>query len=180
MVGSSSWGPLWHWGAIFYVAVCWGSSILIADRKRLDKLIEKATSILGCHLDLVEVVGGRRMMAKLSSLINNDSHPMWDTLRAPSTSDSLTQSVWRRVSLFLLPTLLLQYCKYRHCGANDKISYLIISYITLAYLHANLWKMMIQGRILSLINEQPVYSIDITLANDSFQITYSILYHSRW
>jgi len=47
--------------------VCWGSSISMADRKILDKLIKKASSVLGCPLDSVEVVGERRMMAKLSS-----------------------------------------------------------------------------------------------------------------
>ena len=39
----------------------------MADRKILDKLIKKASSVLGCPLDSVEVVGERRMMAKLSS-----------------------------------------------------------------------------------------------------------------
>ena len=36
---------------IFYEAVCWSSSISAADRRRLDKLIKKAISILGCPLD---------------------------------------------------------------------------------------------------------------------------------
>ena len=56
--------------AIFYGEVCWGSS-----RKRLDKLIEKASSVLGCSFHLVEMMGERRMMATLLSLMNNDSHP---------------------------------------------------------------------------------------------------------
>ncbi len=74
--------------AIFYEVVIWGSRILVADRRKLDKLIKKASSVLGCPLDLVEVVGERRMMTKLSSLMNNDSHPMKDTLTALESSIS--------------------------------------------------------------------------------------------
>ncbi|KAI3364249.1 hypothetical protein L3Q82_011053, partial [Scortum barcoo] len=36
-------------------------------------------SATGCPLDSVEVVGNGRMMAKLSSLLNNTSHPLQDT-----------------------------------------------------------------------------------------------------
>lgn len=53
-------------------------NMLAVDRQRLNKLVKKAVSVLGCPLDLVEVVGERRMMAKLLSLTDNDSHPMRD------------------------------------------------------------------------------------------------------
>lgn len=65
--------------AIFYGVVCWRSSISAADRKRLDKVITKTSSVLGRPLDPVEVAGGRRMMG-------NDSHPMQDTIAAPGSS----------------------------------------------------------------------------------------------
>ena len=74
--------------AIFFGVACWGSSISTADRKRLNKLIRRASSVLGCPLDTVEVVGDRRMVAKLSSLMDNSSHPMWDTLAALNSSFS--------------------------------------------------------------------------------------------
>jgi len=52
--------------AIFYRVVFWSSSITSVDRKILNKLVKKASSVLGCPpLDTVEVVGDRRMMAKL-------------------------------------------------------------------------------------------------------------------
>ncbi|KAI3374522.1 hypothetical protein L3Q82_021006 [Scortum barcoo] len=56
----------------------------------MDRLVRRASSVLGCPLDSVEVVGNGRMTAKLSSLLNNTS---------PSTghSDSSGQ--------------LLQHCK---------------------------------------------------------------------
>ena len=37
--------------------VCWGSSISTADRKRLDRLIRRTSSVRGYHLDPVEVMG---------------------------------------------------------------------------------------------------------------------------
>ena len=74
--------------AIFYGVVCWSSSISAAEGKRLDKLVRKASSVLGCPLDSVQVVGERRMMAKLTSLLDNDSYPMQDTVTALSSSFS--------------------------------------------------------------------------------------------
>ncbi|CAM4584620.1 unnamed protein product [Leuciscus chuanchicus] len=74
--------------AIFYGVVCWGSSISTADRKRLDKLIRKASSVLGIPLDTVQEVGERRMVAKLSSLLQNASHPLYVTITSLSSSFS--------------------------------------------------------------------------------------------
>ncbi|CAI5670812.1 unnamed protein product [Oreochromis niloticus] len=74
--------------AIFYGVVCWGGSISAGDRKRLNRLIQRASSVLGCPLDPVEVVSDRRMAAKLSSLLDNISHPMHETVTALSSSFS--------------------------------------------------------------------------------------------
>ncbi|KAL3993517.1 platelet-activating factor acetylhydrolase IB subunit alpha [Sarotherodon galilaeus] len=74
--------------AIFYGVVCWGGSISAGDRKRLNRMIRRASSVLGCPLDPVEVVSDRRIVAKLSSLLDNISHPMQETLTALSSSFS--------------------------------------------------------------------------------------------
>ncbi|TWW65078.1 hypothetical protein D4764_22G0007250 [Takifugu flavidus] len=74
--------------AIFYGIVCWSSSIRDRDRKRMDRLVRRASSILGCPLDSVEVVGNGRLMAKLSSMLNNTSPPLQDTLTALGSSFS--------------------------------------------------------------------------------------------
>ncbi|KAI4898460.1 hypothetical protein NFI96_011945, partial [Prochilodus magdalenae] len=74
--------------AIFYGVVCWGSSISLADRKRLDKLLKRAGSVLGSPLDPVQVVGDRRMLVKLASMLENDSHSMHETLAALGSSFS--------------------------------------------------------------------------------------------
>lgn len=84
--------------AIFYGVVCWGGSMSAGDRKRLNRLIRRASSVLGCPLDPVEVVSDRRMSTKLSFLLDNISHPMQETLTALSSSFSGcgTHSVGRR------------------------------------------------------------------------------------
>ena len=69
--------------AIFYVVVCWA-----ADRKQLNRLRRKASSVLGSPLDTVEVLGDRRMAAKLSSRLDNVSHPLQDTLSSLCSSFS--------------------------------------------------------------------------------------------
>ena len=78
--------------AIFYGVVCWSSSISAAGRKRLDKLIKEASSILRSSLDPVQVVGGSRMMDKLSLMLVKESRPLQDTITAlgSSFSDRLT------------------------------------------------------------------------------------------
>ncbi|KAI3375022.1 hypothetical protein L3Q82_021068 [Scortum barcoo] len=64
------------------------------DRRRMDRLVRRASSVLGCPLDSVEVVGNGRMMAKLSSLLNNTSHPLQDTLTALGSSFSMMGNGW--------------------------------------------------------------------------------------
>ena len=74
--------------ATSYGVVCWSSSISAADRRRLDKLIKKDSSMLGCPLDPVQVVGESRMMNKLSSSLVQESHPLQVTLTALGSSFS--------------------------------------------------------------------------------------------
>ncbi|KAI4902872.1 hypothetical protein NFI96_000376, partial [Prochilodus magdalenae] len=74
--------------AIFYGVVCWGSSISTADRKRQNKLLKSYGSVLGSPLDPGQVVGDRRMLAKLASMLENDSHSMHETLAALGSSFS--------------------------------------------------------------------------------------------
>lgn len=59
-------------------------------------MIKKASCILGCPLDLVQVVGERRTIAKPPSLMENDSHPMQGNLIAleRSFTDGLLHPMW--------------------------------------------------------------------------------------
>ena len=74
--------------AIFYVVVCWGCGSSERDRKRLNKLVKRAGSVLDCPLDSIEEVGERRMLAKLTSIMDNPSHPLHQTVGALSSSFS--------------------------------------------------------------------------------------------
>lgn len=51
------------------------------ERKRQNKLVKKSSSFLGCSFDPAEVVGHRKIMAKLSSVMHNASHPLHETVR---------------------------------------------------------------------------------------------------
>lgn len=81
----------------------------MADRKRLKTLVKKARCVLGYSPDRVEVVGERRMMAKLSSQLEN----MQDTLTAVggSFADRLFQTwcVTERYHKSFLPAAVRRY-----------------------------------------------------------------------
>jgi len=72
---------------IFYAVVCWSGGIMERDKKKL-KMIRRASSIVGCPLDSVEQVGERRMLAKLSNIWNNNSHPLYETVGTLGSSFS--------------------------------------------------------------------------------------------
>lgn len=62
--------------------------ISISDRKWVDKLIRMASSILGWPHEHVEVVGERRITAKLLSILDDDSQPLQQTLTKVRSSFS--------------------------------------------------------------------------------------------
>lgn len=74
---SHLWGPLFesHGGMNYLVSSLWGQQHL-HPWQRFNRLVKEASSVLGCALDPVKVMGERRMMAKLSSLMESMSHPM--------------------------------------------------------------------------------------------------------
>ena len=66
--------------AVFYTVVCWGCGSSERDRRRRNKLVKRAGSVLDCPLDSIEEVGERRMLAKLTSIMDNPSHPLHETV----------------------------------------------------------------------------------------------------
>ena len=118
-------GDLLVASAIFYGVVCWSSSISAADRRRLDKLIKKASCILGCPLDSVQVVGESRMMLLLSDCT---------TSTAPNRSHSVlcnTNSIHNLFALIgilsypfihLLINNTLPHCSQLHCSHSTILS----------------------------------------------------------
>ena len=57
--------------------------------KKLNKLIRKADSVLGCSLDGFEVVVERRSLNKLTAILDNTSHPLHDLLVRQQSSFSI-------------------------------------------------------------------------------------------
>lgn len=68
--------------AILNAVVCWGYESMERDRKRLTKLVRRASSVLDCPLKTIEEVGERRMLTKLTSIMENTSHPLHQTAGA--------------------------------------------------------------------------------------------------
>jgi len=79
--------------ALFFAAVCWGSSLRASDTNRLDKIIKKAGSVVGHRLESFESVAERRTLNKLLSIMDNEEHPLHLTLvrQRSSFSDRLLQ-----------------------------------------------------------------------------------------
>ncbi len=65
--------------AISFAVMCWGNRVR-ADTYRINKLIRKAGSVPGVELDSLVVVSERRILRKLQSIMDNDSHPLHDVL----------------------------------------------------------------------------------------------------
>ena len=70
------------------MVVCWGGSIKEGDKKRLNRLIKKAGSVLGTTLDTVEEVANNRIRTKLLAIMDNPSHPLHDTVTGQKSSFS--------------------------------------------------------------------------------------------
>ncbi len=70
--------------AVLVAVICWGCRGSVRDRKRLNKLMKRQSSVVDCSLDFGEEVGERRMLAKLTSDMENTSHPLHETVGALS------------------------------------------------------------------------------------------------
>ncbi|KAI4892845.1 hypothetical protein NFI96_004933 [Prochilodus magdalenae] len=66
--------------AILYAVACWGSRLRVADANRLNKLIRKASDVVGVELDSLMAVSERRTLAKLQTIMDNGSHPLFHTV----------------------------------------------------------------------------------------------------
>ena len=61
---------------LFFAGACWGGGIKAGESNRLNKLVRKASSVVGLELDSLEVVVERRMRDKFKSILGNPSHPL--------------------------------------------------------------------------------------------------------
>ena len=87
-------------GALFYTAVCWESSTGAGNTNKLNKLIRKAGSVIGCKMDTVGAVVERGMLNKLLSILDNPDH----TLHPPP--DRQRSSLSNRYRKSFLPSAI--------------------------------------------------------------------------
>ncbi|XP_049926802.1 uncharacterized protein LOC126406528 [Epinephelus moara] len=66
--------------AILFAVVCWGSRLRVADANRLNKLIRKASDVVGVELDPLTAVSDRRMLSKVRAILQHGSHPLHNAL----------------------------------------------------------------------------------------------------
>ncbi|MPV02341.1 DUF1891 domain-containing protein [Escherichia coli] len=74
--------------ALYFAVVCWGSSIGAGDTNRLNKLVKKAGSIIGCKQDSLEKVLEGRSLKKLLSILDNPDHPLHHLLQGQRSTFS--------------------------------------------------------------------------------------------
>lgn len=74
--------------AIFFGVVCWGNCLIVRDRNRLDKLVRKCVSVMGRGVDSVGALVERRMRSMTQAILNNNRHPLHDTLSAQRSNRS--------------------------------------------------------------------------------------------
>ncbi len=61
----------------FYAVLCWGGSITVHDKNKINKLIKKAGSVIGLPPDSLEVTVGKRMGTKLKTVLYFEGHPLY-------------------------------------------------------------------------------------------------------
>ena len=61
---------------VFYAVVCWGGNSKKRDAARLDRLVRRASSVVGTELDSLRTVAERRTLKKLLSILDNALHPL--------------------------------------------------------------------------------------------------------
>ena len=66
--------------AILFAVVCCGKRLRVADANRLNKLIRKASDVVGVELDTLTAVPERRMLSKVRAILQNGSHPLHNAL----------------------------------------------------------------------------------------------------
>lgn len=73
---------------LFYAAVCWGGNMTDRNDRRLDKLVDKASLVLGRSLDFVGVGVERSMRRKLQAILDILFITSWSVGGAVVADDS--------------------------------------------------------------------------------------------
>ena len=73
---------------LFYACVCWGGNVSKHDAGRFDKLVKKASSVVGLSLDTLLVTVERRIVRKTCSIMALQTHPLHSLFTAQRSSFS--------------------------------------------------------------------------------------------
>ncbi|KAK7907688.1 hypothetical protein WMY93_016300 [Mugilogobius chulae] len=73
---------------VYKKVVCWGGSARKRDTQKLNRIIRRAGSVVGLGLDSVEKVVEQRTLAKLRSILSNESQPLYPVLSHQRSSVS--------------------------------------------------------------------------------------------
>ena len=73
---------------LFYAVLCWGGSITVMDKNRINKIIKKAVSVIGLPLDSLETTIAKRTKSKLNSILSFEGHPLYPVFYALRSSFS--------------------------------------------------------------------------------------------
>ena len=73
---------------LFFAVLCWGGSITVMDKNRINKIIKKAGSVIGLPLDSLETTISKRTKTKLNSILCFDGHPLYPVFDALRSSFS--------------------------------------------------------------------------------------------
>ena len=60
-----------------FAIVCWGRSVGVSDRGKLNKLIKKAGSVVGQKLENIELTFEKRLLKKVLKIQGDELHPMY-------------------------------------------------------------------------------------------------------
>ncbi|XP_068441989.1 uncharacterized protein [Clinocottus analis] len=108
---------------LYFSIVCWGSSIGAGDTNRLNKLVKKAGSIIGCKQEHLEQVVERRTLKKLLSILDHPHHPLHQLLQGQRSTFSKRLITLRchkdRYRKAFLPTAIRLYNKSLESRSGD-------------------------------------------------------------
>lgn len=73
---------------ILYGITCWGGGLVEREKNKLNKLIKKAGSVVGCVFPTIDDIAQVRMTDKLINMMNHECHPLYDLVHACESSFS--------------------------------------------------------------------------------------------
>ena len=73
---------------LFFAVLCWGGSITVADKNRINKMIKKAGSVIGLPPDSLETTITKRTRRKLNTILSFEGHPLYSVFNAQRSSFS--------------------------------------------------------------------------------------------